>query len=240
MPDIVLALLLLLLFGGGWLFFAPNAKAAAKAMRYTAVGALVLLSIFLAVTGRAFLDLPVGALIVWLARDWFTRGSPGLARLKAWLEGMPYEAGKSIIETPWLRMTLDQESGALEGVVLAGRFRGAPLDQLDLNQLHSLLNEFAAADLESTRLLEAFLDRSHKGWRESAGPNREDAADRRAGAAAMTKEEAWQVLGLEPGAGEDAIREAHHNLMMKFHPDHGGSTYLARQINAARDVLLKN
>ena len=54
----------------------------------------------------------------------------------------------------------------------------------------------------------------------------------------MTVDIAWQVLGLDPGSSPDEIAEAHHRLMMKLHPDHAGSTYLASQINRARDILL--
>ena len=143
-----------------------------------------------------------------------------------------------MIETTRLRMTLDQATGALDGLVLAGRFQGARLSLLSLNQLHELLDECGTTDAQSARLVETYLDRIHNYWREQKKADGHDTAHEATKGAAMTEAEAWQVLGLEPGARQDAVREAHRNLMMKLHPDHGGSTYLARQINAARDVLL--
>ena len=54
----------------------------------------------------------------------------------------------------------------------------------------------------------------------------------------MSVEEAYAILGLSAGADAEAIKEAHRRLMVKLHPDHGGSDYLATKINRARDVLL--
>jgi DnaJ family protein C protein 19 len=54
----------------------------------------------------------------------------------------------------------------------------------------------------------------------------------------MTPDEAYQVLGLRPGASEADIRAAHHRLMRTAHPDSGGSDWLATRVNQARDVLL--
>jgi DnaJ family protein C protein 19 len=60
---------------------------------------------------------------------------------------------------------------------------------------------------------------------------------RRSGA--MSREEAYQVLGLHVGATEEEIRAAHHRLMRAAHPDAGGSDWLASRVNQARDVLLR-
>lgn len=54
----------------------------------------------------------------------------------------------------------------------------------------------------------------------------------------MSRDEAWQILGLKPGAPREKIIEAHRRLMLKVHPDRGGSDYLAAKLNQARDTLL--
>jgi len=60
----------------------------------------------------------------------------------------------------------------------------------------------------------------------------------RSSGGAMTRDEAYAVLGLHPGATEADIRDAHRRLMRGAHPDSGGSDWLASRINQARDVLL--
>jgi len=54
----------------------------------------------------------------------------------------------------------------------------------------------------------------------------------------MSRGEALEVLGLEPGADEAEIRAAHKRLLRLVHPDHGGSAYLATRVYRARDTLL--
>jgi DnaJ-domain-containing protein 1 len=109
------------------------------------------------------------------------------------------------------------------------------LDQLDVKTLAALLGEF---DEESRALLVAYLDRRYPGWSEDA---QGDAAAGRPAASSgkMTEQEAYQILGLQPGASADAITRAHRTLMKKLHPDQGGSTYLAARINEAKEVLAR-
>ena len=54
----------------------------------------------------------------------------------------------------------------------------------------------------------------------------------------MTKEKAYDVLGLKPGASKEDFIAAHKKMMQKNHPDRGGSDYLAAEINTAKDTLL--
>jgi DnaJ-domain-containing protein 1 len=87
-------------------------------------------------------------------------------------------------------------------------------------------------------VLQAYLDRSHPDWRNTtggAGGAEDRAPPHQAG---MTVDEAQAVLGVGPEATEEEIKQAHRALMQKVHPDRGGSTYLAAQINRAKDVLL--
>jgi hypothetical protein len=151
----------------------------------------------------------------------------------------PSPGQKSEIETRFLRMSLDHDTGAMAGTVIEGVFEGRQLDDLGMVEQLSLLAMCRAGDEQSARLLEAYLDRVHgASWRDQdAG----DGASSGAGAApsAMDRDEAYKILGLRRGASEDDIKGAHRKLMTKIHPDHGGSTYLAAKINQAKDVLLK-
>jgi DnaJ homolog subfamily C member 19 len=76
------------------------------------------------------------------------------------------------------------------------------------------------------------------GARSRAGPSPGGGEAPPARGGAMTRQEAYQVLGLAPGATEADIRAAHHRLMRTAHPDAGGSDWLAARVNMARDVLL--
>lgn len=142
----------------------------------------------------------------------------------------------STVATADLRMTLEHETGAMDGEVLTGPFAGQRLSQLDKERLERLRAGFAAAD--SLQLLDAYMDRRFPGWRDAAAGASNGAAD--ANASAMGQAQALAVLGLNPGATKTDILAAHRRLMQKLHPDRGGSDYLAATLNRAKDVLLDN
>ena len=141
----------------------------------------------------------------------------------------------SRVRSTFVEMELDHDSGVMRGHILAGRHEGVALDTLDIATLTELISEF---DPESRALLAAYLDRREPSWREHA---QDYAGAGRAAASSgkMTAEEAYQILGIQPGASAEEIGRAHRSLMKKLHPDQGGSTYLAARVNEAKDVLLR-
>lgn len=190
------------------------------------VAAVVL--IFFAVSGR------MGAF------GWAVLLLPALLRWRAIAQAMrnmrgPTPGKNSDIETPYLRMTLEHDSGVLRGTVLQGKFEGRNLEELSLDELVELLHECRVNDPQSATVLETYLDRVHGAEWRGAG---EEAGAGSASGGTMTRDDAYEVLGLQPGASEDEIRDAHRKLLMANHPDKGGSTYLAAQINQAKDTLL--
>jgi hypothetical protein len=149
----------------------------------------------------------------------------------------PKAARVSAARSATIEMRLDLDTGAISGSVLAGPYQGRALASLDRPECLRLLEICERDDPEGARLLETYLDRRFSSWREAH--EGEPQSRRGAGASgAMTRDEAYEVLGLAKGAGGEEIIRAHRALMKKFHPDHGGSTALAARVNQAKDVLL--
>ena len=134
-------------------------------------------------------------------------------------------------------MELDHDSNTLKGRVVGGTYGGRSLDDLDEAALRALYRE-VSIDRESVSLLEAYLDRRFPSWREDVEGDPASGSRASPDTGPMTDEEAYEVLGLAPGASEAEIRAAHRNLMKRVHPDQGGSTFLASKINEAKDRLL--
>lgn len=144
---------------------------------------------------------------------------------------------KSRVRSEHLEMTLDHDSGAIDGQILTGPRKGQVLSDLSLPALLLLLSEIQTDD-QSLKLLETYLDHAHPGWHEHADRSADEHERRQPDARDMSREDAYRVLGLEPGSTEDEIREAYRRLIKRLHPDSGGSAVLTAKITAARDCLL--
>jgi hypothetical protein len=227
----ILCGLLLLLY----LFVNADPLRLARGLKIAGIVVAVVAAVALAVfAGFFILFLPLPLLWGFFARG---RRFGGLHNAFRSVFGGPTSGGgqTSSVATPFLRMTLDHDTGTMSGTILSGRFAGMRLDELGASELLALLRECRSQDEEGARLLEAYLDRLHPDWRDELR-GEPGAAPPVAGD--ISVEEAYAILGLSPGASAAEIKEAHRRLMTKLHPDHGGSDYLATQINRARDVLL--
>jgi len=219
------------------LFAGTNPKVLARLMK--TVGGVASLGVagLLMVRGRMDMAIFLGGIGAWLL-GWSATGPGGIRFPWADRSG-PTPGATSKVGSTLLEMELDHDSGAMAGSVRAGAFAGRALDSLSMAELSALMRECLARDPDGARLLEAYLDRRSPGWREDAQRDG-DAGQRGApGAGAMTQQEAYDILGLQPGAGEEAIREAHRALMKRIHPDAGGTSGLAARVNQAKDVLVK-
>lgn len=145
------------------------------------------------------------------------------------------------IRTEFFEMALDQSSGVITGRVLQGQFSGKMLAQLQRRELHSLWQEVSCSrgSRESQILFETYLDRQFPDWRDYFDQEAASGTQNAAQSALMDEEEAYEILGLAPGASMAEIKAAYHKLMKRCHPDQGGTRFLAAQLNRARDRLME-
>jgi len=232
MPAFLLVLVLLaaVAFGIAWLLRA-NPSVLARILRL-ALAALGVIGVGgLLIFGLRFLPglLPelfglAGIVVAGLiARALRQRPSGGFSA--------PGSGQRTEVRTAFLAAWIDHGTGDVGGTVLAGRFAGRTLDSVGDAELLDLHGE-CAADADSLKILEAYLDRRlGADWRSARQPPRGPRTD-------MTRDEALAVLGLTEGAAEADVRVAHRRLIQRVHPDVGGSADLAARINRAKDVLL--
>ncbi len=183
---------------------------------------------------------------VVIARGAFQLGVP-LAVVGWWLlfggtGGMFRSAGQqdgksSHVVTDHLEMRLDLETGQIAGRVLKGIFAGRAIESLRPEELALLWQDCWISDPQSAQIIETYLDQMHPSWRDDIKRGEERFS--RGPDGRMGLDEAYEILGLNTGASRDEIRRAHRELMLRLHPDRGGSTYLATKINEAKDVLLE-
>ena len=232
MPAVLLALALLAILGLGifW-FLRANPSAVARILRPVVVlvggigvGGLLIFGVrflpgllpelfgLLGVLGTAL-----------IARYMRQRPSGGFSS--------PGAGQRTEVHTAFVEAWIDHATGDVGGRVAKGRFAGRGLDTLadgDLLELHAE----CAGDADSLRVLESYLDRRlGADWRKAQAPPRGPRTD-------MTRDEALAILGLASAATEEEIRAAHRRLILRVHPDAGGSADLAARINRAKDVLL--
>jgi hypothetical protein len=192
--------------------------------------AALLGAVFLAMRGQLGAAVLLGAFGLSLL-GWLPFGPAGFG---ARTQKSPGQVSR--VRSAFVEMELDHDTGAMRGRILAGRHQGMALEALDVPTLVRLLMDI---DDDSRALLAAYLDRREPRWREYAQGDAATGTHRPPPSGKMTEEEAYQILGLQPGASAEEIGRAHRLLMKKLHPDQGGSTYLAARVNEAKDVLLR-
>jgi hypothetical protein len=218
------------------MFRAANPAVLARALKIGGGVVALAVAAFTGIKGELAVAVPLGIFGAGLL-GWSPFGTPNFGGIGGIFRGGQRAAGQaSRVRSRFFEMTLDHGTGALTGMIVSGANAGHSLEEFDLP---ALLGMFTELDAESAALLESYLDRRFPAWRQNA---QGDSASRQRGAASsgkMTDEEAYQILGLKPGAGRDEIGQAHRALMKKLHPDQGGSTYLAARVNEAKEVLLR-
>ena len=230
MPNFIIAAIIV--FGGLWLIrkFGRMQPTAAKGFaQKLAGGAVIGFSGLLALRGRVEIAVPLFLFGLGLV------GKSAIFPNGFGWPGAKSTGQKSRVATSHITMELDHDSGTMDGEALVGPSKGKRLSAMSDNELQAFHGLCGTSRDQSRALLEAWLDRNKGEWRAGWGVG---GASATSASGPMSKDEARAILGVKADATEDDVRAAHRRLMKEFHPDKGGSDYLAAKINAAKDVLI--
>lgn len=214
---------------------ARNIRNALRLRHWLMAGAIAFgLSGLLLMSPRLAMTAVTGVIVARILLAFLRRLAPGSSGPGQNTTATP--SGSSSVNTEWLHATLEHESGTMDAEIVKGQFTGQRLSELNITQLINLYSNLANAEaVDSMQIVEAFLDANHPDWREVDGAERSQPDP---SSTALTRAKALEILGLDENADTQAIISAHRRLIRAVHPDRGGSSYLAAQLNQARDLLL--
>ena len=219
-------------------FVSAKPKTVIKVLKWGLLGLFGIIILFFFISGRfawALWALP--ALLPWIMR---ARMAARTAKNFSRMAGGSSQTGQaSSVTSKYLEMELDHDSGDMNGYVRTGKHAARQLSGLSSEQLIELYEFYQSDDIESARLLAAYLDRTYPDWRDDgAGHEQRDEQHASTPNSQMDRAEALRILGLEDPVENAEIKSAYHRLIGSMHPDRGGSAYLTAKINEARDFLL--
>ena len=229
-------LLVALVFFLKWYATAPT-QSIMKVLKWGGITLAVIIGMLFVLRGGVqFLWIAGAFLLPWLLRAWGMRNFAQASKSRA-------GGQKSKVRTRFVAMELDHDTGEMDGDILEGQYAGRRLSDLDLESLIDFLHAAASKEAQSAQVLESYLDRMHSvEWRRQSSPSGGATYEQATGGRSshMSREEAFEVLGLEVHAKDEEIKRAHRRLIREYHPDRGGSDYLAAKINEAKDLLLRD
>lgn len=245
----MIRLILILAVGiAGWLIYKLYLKQLLSQGRQGKIKLVLivlgLLLVILALTGRASIVFAIiGAAMTQIMRimPLLIRFFPMLQQFRGQSKVFRNQTNQSSqVRSNLLLMTLDHDSGHIDGEITGGQFSGRTLGELSLDELRSLLSECQQQDPEGVRLVQAYVSRVHgdQQWTNNSEREQQSGSADESSAARPSVSEAGEILAIDPNAPKAEIIAAHRKLMGKVHPDKGGSNYLAAKINAAKEVLI--
>jgi hypothetical protein len=151
----------------------------------------------------------------------------------------PRRKGTSRFISRYVVLEIVHKSGAFSGTIVDPQHQSHDITQVNDTDLAQWCGFYTEQDSASMHLAEAYLDRCFPRWRENLKTHTDAGTRTESETGAMSEQEAYDILGLTPEAGETDVRRVHRLLMKKLHPDQGGSTWIASRINQARDIIIK-
>lgn len=232
-----IAVMIGLILAMNW-FVSANPKTIIKVLKWGLLSLFGIIILFLFISGRFGLALwALPALLPWIMRArMVARTAKNFSRMAG---GANQTGQASSVTSKYLEMELDHDSGDMNGYIRIGQHAARQLSSLSVEQLIELHTFYQSDDIESARLLAAYLDRTYPDWRDDHETfEHQEKQNTSSGNIQMDRAEALRILGLEDPVEPEEIKAAYHRLIGSLHPDRGGSAYLTAKINEARDFLL--